>query len=84
MDDRVEALPNPSLSIRKANACRETREEVIHIYMDGNMAVYTARLTIEGRYGGHAEHGEFRALDAWIRRDGRWQKLATQLTPINK
>ena len=59
-------------------------EEVIHVYMDGNMAIYTARLTIEGRYGGHAEHGEFRALDAWIRRDGRWQKLATQLTPINK
>jgi ketosteroid isomerase-like protein len=59
-------------------------EEVIHLYMDGNMAIYTARLTIEGRYGGHAERGEFRALDAWIRRDGRWQKVATQLTPIHK
>lgn len=59
-------------------------EEVIHAYMDGNMAVYTARLTIEGRYGGHAERGEFRALDVWIRRDGRWQKLASQLTPILK
>jgi len=59
-------------------------EEVIHVYMDGNMAVYTARLKIDGRYSGHAEHGEFRALDAWIRRDGRWQKLASQLTPIHK
>jgi len=59
-------------------------EEVIHVYMDGNMAVYTARLKIDGRYSGHPEHGEFRALDAWIRRDGRWQKLASQLTPIHK
>src|SRR5262249_23081890 len=59
-------------------------EEVIHVYMDGNMAVYTARLKIEGRYGSHPEHGEFRALDAWIRRDGRLPKLASQLTPIHK
>jgi ketosteroid isomerase-like protein len=59
-------------------------EEVIHVYLDGNMAVYTARLTIKGRYGGRAERGEFRALDVWIRRDSRWQKLASQLTPIRK
>src|SRR5215469_4170645 len=59
-------------------------EEVIHVYMDGNMAVYTARLKIEGRYGSHPEHGEFRVLAMWIRRDGRWQQLATQLTPIHK
>ena len=38
----------------------------------------------DGRYGRHPEHGEFRARDAWIRRDGRWQKLASQLTPIHK
>ncbi|HEY7301451.1 MAG TPA: nuclear transport factor 2 family protein [Xanthobacteraceae bacterium] len=57
-------------------------DEVIHVYMDGNMAVYTARLTIEGRYGSQAERGEFRALVVWIRRDGRWQQLASQLTPI--
>src|SRR5262245_63040940 len=59
-------------------------EEVIHVYLDGNMTVYTARLKIEGRYGSHAERGEFRALAVWIRRDGRWQQLATQLTPIHK
>ena len=59
-------------------------EEVIHVYMDGNMAVYTARLKIDGRYSGHPEHGEFRVLAMWIRRDGRWQQLATQLTPIHK
>ena len=58
------------------------QEEMIRTYMDGNMAVYTTLLTIDGRYGGNAESGKFRALVVWIRRDGRWQQLASQMTPI--
>ena len=57
-------------------------DEVIRTYMDGKMAVYTTRLSIDGRYGGEAERGEFRALVVWIHRDGRWQQLASQMTPI--
>ena len=57
-------------------------EEVIRTYADGKMAVYTTRLAIDGRYGGEAERGEFRALVVWIHRDGRWQQLASQMTPI--
>jgi ketosteroid isomerase-like protein len=62
----------------------EPKEETIHTYMDGNLAVYTTLLTIDGRYSGEAERGEFRALVVWIRRDGRWQQLASQMTPILK
>ena len=58
------------------------QEEMIRTYLDGNMAVYTTLLTIDGRYSGEAERGEFRALVVWIRRDGRWQQLASQMTPI--
>jgi ketosteroid isomerase-like protein len=58
------------------------QDEVIHTYLDGKMAVYTTRLAIDGRYSGKAEHGEFRALVVWIHRDGRWQQLASQMTPI--
>jgi ketosteroid isomerase-like protein len=57
-------------------------DEVIRTYMDGKMAVYTTRLAIDGRYGGGTERGESRALVVWIRRDGRWQQLASQMTPI--
>ncbi|HKY00802.1 MAG TPA: nuclear transport factor 2 family protein [Steroidobacteraceae bacterium] len=57
-------------------------DEVIRTYMDGKMAVYTTRLSIDGRYGGEAERGEFRALVVWIHRDGRWQQLASQMTPV--
>ena len=58
------------------------QEEMIRTYMDGNMAVYTTLLTTDGRYGGDAASGKFRALVVWIRRDGRWQQLASQMTPI--
>jgi ketosteroid isomerase-like protein len=58
------------------------QEEVIHVYMDGQMAVYTTRLFIDGRYGGETERGQFRALVVWIHRDNRWQQLASQMTPI--
>ena len=56
------------------------QDERIQIY--GDMAVYTTLLTISGRYGGEAEKGQFRALVVWVRRDGRWQQLATQMTPV--
>jgi ketosteroid isomerase-like protein len=60
------------------------QEEVIRTYMDGNIAVYTTLLTIDGRYSGEVERGKFRALVVWIRCDGRWQQVASQMTPILK
>ena len=38
------------------------QEEMIRTYIDGNMAVYTTLLTIDGRYGGEAESESFLAL----------------------
>ena len=58
------------------------QEEVITIYCEGKMAVYTTHLALDGQYGGGSERGEFRALVVWIHRDNRWQQLATQMTPI--
>ena len=58
------------------------QEEEILTYGDGEVVVYTALLTLGGRYGGQAERGQFRALVVWVRRDGRWQQVASQLTPV--
>jgi ketosteroid isomerase-like protein len=61
----------------------EPQEEQIRTYGEQNpVAIYTALLTIGGRYSGRAERGRYRALVVWIRRDGRWQQLASQLTPV--
>jgi len=44
--------------------------------------LYTTLLTLRGRYGGHDQTGQFRALVVWVHRDGRWQQVASQMTPV--
>jgi len=56
------------------------QEEQIRPY--GNVVVYTTLLTLGGRYSGQAQRGQYRALVVWVRRDGRWQQVASQLTPV--
>jgi ketosteroid isomerase-like protein len=56
------------------------QEEQIRPY--GNVVVYTTLLTLGGRYSGQAQQGQYRALVVWVRRDGRWQQVASQLTPV--
>ena len=56
------------------------QEEAFRSY--GDVVVYTAVLTLTGRYSGQAQQGQHRAMVVWARRDGRWQQVASQLTPI--
>lgn len=56
-------------------------QEEIRVY--GDVAVHRTLLTIGGRYSGKAERGQFRALVVWVRRDGRWQQVANQLTAVH-
>ena len=57
-------------------------EEQIREYGNGDVAVYTTLLTIGGKYGGQAAQGRYRALVVWVRREGRWQQVASQLTAV--
>jgi hypothetical protein len=45
------------------------------------VAVHTTLLTIGGRYIGHGERGQYRAIAIWVYRDGHWRQVASQLTP---
>ena len=56
------------------------QEEQIRVY--GDVALYTTLLTLRGRYGGTAQQGRFRASVVWVRRDGRWQQVSSQMTPV--
>ena len=58
----------------------DPKEEQIRIY--GDVAVYTALMTIGGQYSGQAQKGQDRVLSVWTRRDGRWQQIATQMTTV--
>ena len=55
-------------------------QEQIKLY--GDMAVYTTLLTIRGRYGGNQHEGRYRASVVWVHRDGRWQQVLSQMTPV--
>ena len=58
-------------------------EERIRTYGDHDLvAVHTTLLAIGGRYSGREERGQYRATAIWVRRDGRWQQVASQLTPV--
>ena len=79
---RAERLAN----LREGRTALDTvvhapQEEQFRVYSD-SVVLYTARLTLVGRYGGQAQQGQARAMVLWIKRDGRWQQAASQLTPI--
>ena len=76
--DRVANLRNQRTALESLS--HEPKEEQIQVY--GDIALYTTLLALSGRYGGGAEQGQFRALVVWVRRDGRWQQLASQMTPV--
>jgi ketosteroid isomerase-like protein len=63
------------------------QEERIRIYGEKGdkqnvVAVHTTLLSLGGRYSGHGEQGQYRAIAIWVHRDGHWQQVASQLTPV--
>jgi ketosteroid isomerase-like protein len=48
----------------------------------GDMAIVTGRNTSKGTLLGTAASAEYRFTDVFIKRDGRWQCLSTQATPV--
>ena len=77
--DRIANLQTGRTAFSALAHVPETEE----IRMYGDVAVYRTLLSIGGRYSGQAERGQFRALVVWVRREGRWQQVANQLTPVN-
>ena len=67
---------------------RTVLDSVVHAPQDetfrsyGDIVVYTATLTLTGQYSGQTQQGRNRAMVVWARREGRWQQVASQLTPI--
>ena len=59
-------------------------EERIRVYGENQdpVAVHTTLLSIGGKYSGRTERGQYRATAIWVRRDGRWQQVASQLTAV--
>jgi ketosteroid isomerase-like protein len=76
--DRIANLRTGRTAFTALAHVPETEE--IRIY--GDVAVYRTLLSIGGQYSGQPERGQFQALVVWVRRDGRWQQVANQVTPV--
>jgi|GEM_PF-467422 len=54
----------------------------VHVY--GDTAVVTGRTTLTGRFHGEDISGQYRWTDTFVRRDGRWQCVATHASRITE
>jgi ketosteroid isomerase-like protein len=50
----------------------------------GNTAVATGTSTLKGTYKGQDISGMYRFTDTWVKRDGKWQAVASQATRIQQ
>jgi hypothetical protein len=48
-----------------------------------NAAVVTAMLKLTGTDDGQEISGDFRGIDVFEKKDGKWQSVASQLTKVN-
>ena len=58
----------------------ELTDAQVKIY--GNTAVITFAITWHGNFRGNDINGPQRMTDVWVKRDGRWQCVASQATRI--
>jgi ketosteroid isomerase-like protein len=54
----------------------------VQVRVYGNTAVVTSHATLKGRRQGHDISGQYRGIDVYVNRRGRWQVVAAQATRI--
>jgi ketosteroid isomerase-like protein len=54
----------------------------VHIY--GNTAVAAGTSTIKGTYKGQDISGKYRFTDTWVKRNGKWQAVASESTKLQQ
>lgn len=52
----------------------------VHVY--GNTAVASGTNTLKGTFKGQPISGTYRFTDTWVKRDGKWQVVASQATKV--
>ena len=72
----IDAVASGAVAITRM----EPVEMQVRVY--GEAAVMTGHSSVEATLGGKAMAAELRFTDVWIRRDGQWQAIASQVTRI--
>ena len=91
--DDITLIANDGTLLTKAQAIAEmkTWESVsegfsddIRVRVYGDMAVVTGRRTVKSVEDGESYTDQSRWTDVFVRRDGKWQIVHTQVTPIDE
>jgi ketosteroid isomerase-like protein len=56
----------------------------LQVHAFGNTAVAVGSNTLKGTYKGQDISGTYRFTDTWLKRNGKWQVIATQSTKLQK
>ena len=72
----IDAVASGAVAITRM----EPVEMQVRVY--GDAAVMTGHSSVEATLDGKAMAAELRFTDVWIRRDGQWQAVASQVTRI--
>jgi hypothetical protein len=79
-------VANKSEYLDGARADTATYESVTNydlvVSLYGDAAVAVGGTTVKGRYDGHEIGGQFRFTHVFVKREDRWQAVATQLTRV--
>ena len=72
-------IKSPDIAIQQSYT-----SEDVNVRVYGDTAVVTGRSSVKGRSRGKAQFlpGQYRFTDVWVKRQGRWQAVATQGTSI--
>jgi len=54
----------------------------LQVRVYGDTALVTGRATMKATYKGQDTGGQFRYMDVWVKRLGRWQNVASQATRL--
>ena len=79
---KADRLANLKSGATAFGTIKNEDEQLVRVY--GDAAVATSRVTIVGRYSGRETSGQYHAMNVWVKRQGRWQLVATQLTLITE
>jgi uncharacterized protein (TIGR02246 family) len=76
-DDR---LKNVETGATELKSIKETGRDV-QLYGD-DTAIITGQVTLQAKYSGQPGSGDYRYINVWVKRGGRWLLAANQVTPI--
>ena len=70
------------LIFKSPSKTKDEPSQDIKVQIDGDKATVTGRGTAKVQYRNPHVKSEYQFTDVWVKRNGNWQALSTQLSPI--